>query len=182
MIHGISEKEWNDYLEGVLDEAGRDRIEAHLIGCLSCWEFHEQMALTTQALRIAGADIRDDLSLQDHQLRQGMRGVFARIRSAELETVFSEQSSIKQRLDALAAVMAPMCGSQTARKALNAAARVSPARSLEQVTLENWTPFLTSLKSIAIVMCGETGAHLVWESGQISDKSGVWGPGSEVRF
>jgi hypothetical protein len=52
---------------------------------------------------------------------------------------------------------------------LSAAARVSPARSLEQVTLENWTPFLTSLKSIAIVMCGETGAHLVWESGQISD-------------
>jgi Putative zinc-finger len=167
MIHGISEKEWNDYLEGEIDEATCDRIEAHLIGCLSCWEFHEEMALTTQALRSAGAEMRDNLTLQDHQLRKGLHGVFARIRSARMETVFSTQSSIKQRLDALAAVMAPMCGSQTARNALSAAARVSPARSLEQITLENWTPFLTSLKSIATVMCGETGAHLVWESGQI---------------
>jgi Putative zinc-finger len=169
MIHGISEKEWNDYLEGHLDEAARDRIEAHLIGCLSCWEFHEQMALTTQALRSAGSGIRDTLTLQDLQLRKGLHGVFTRIRTAELETVYIRQSSVKQRLEALAAVMAPMCGSQTARKALSAAAQVSPARSLEQVTLENWTPFLTSLKSIATVMCGETGAHLVWESGQIVD-------------
>src|SRR5262245_34705424 len=167
MIHRISEKEWNDYLEGQIDDASRDRIEAHLIGCLSCWEFHEQMALTTQALRIAGEEMRDDLTLQDHQLRQGLHGVFARIRSAQLESVFSDQSSIKMRLELLAEVMAPRCGSQTARKALSAAARISPARSLEQVTLENWTPFLTSLKSIAAVMCGATGAHLVWESGQI---------------
>ncbi|MBO0721010.1 MAG: zf-HC2 domain-containing protein [Blastocatellia bacterium] len=167
MIHGITEKEWNDYLEGELDESGRDRIEAHMIGCLSCWEFHEQMALTTQALRLAGEEMRDDLALQDHQLRQGMQGVFARIRTAQLDSVFSEQNSIKLRLDALAAVMAPMCGLQTARNALSAAARVSPARSLEQITMENWTTFLTCLKSIAVVMCGETGAHLVWESGRI---------------
>jgi hypothetical protein len=169
MIHGISEKEWNDYLEGQLDDASRDRIEAHLIGCLSCWEFHEQMALTTQALRSAGEEMRDNLALQDHQLRKGLHGIFARIRTTEIETVFHRQSSISRRLDALAAVMAPMCGSQTARKALNAAARVSPARSLERVTIENWTPFMTSLRSIATVMCGETGAHLVWESGQILD-------------
>jgi hypothetical protein len=167
MIHGISEKVWNDYLEGQLDDSGRDRIEAHMIGCLSCWEMHEQMALTTQALRRAGEEMRDDLALQDHQLRQGLRGVFARIRAAEMDTIFNRQSFIKDRLDALAAVMAPMCGSQTARNALSAAARISPARSLEEITPENWTPFLTSLKSIAVVMCGETGAHLVWESGQI---------------
>jgi anti-sigma factor RsiW len=172
MIHGISEKDWNDYLEGELDDAARDRIEAHLIGCLSCWEFHEQMALTTQALRSAGEELRDNLILQDRQFRKGLHGVFSRIRTAQMEKVFNKQGSINQRLDALAAVMAPMCGSQTARQALSAAARVSPARSLEQVTLENWTPFLTSLKSIAIVMCGETGAHLVWESGQILDVGG----------
>jgi hypothetical protein len=172
MIHGISEKEWNDYLEGELDEATCDRIEAHLIGCLSCWEFHEEMALTTQALRSAGAEMRDNLTLQDHQLRKGLHGVFARIRTTERETIFTKQTSIKQRLDALAAVMAPMCGSRTAREALTAAAQVSPARSLEQVTFENWTPFLTSLKSIATIMCGETGAHLVWESGQIVDIGG----------
>jgi hypothetical protein len=34
------------------------------------------------------------------------------------------------------------------------------------VTEDNWTSFLSSLKTIAAVMCGETGARLVWESGQ----------------
>jgi hypothetical protein len=34
------------------------------------------------------------------------------------------------------------------------------------VTEDNWTSFLASLKPIADVMCGETGARLVWESGQ----------------
>lgn len=166
MIHGISEKEWNDYLEGQLDVSARDRIEAHMIGCLPCWEFHEQMAWTTKALRVAGEDIRAALTLQDHQLQHGLRGVFARIQAAGLNRPLTPYSSIQHRLDALMAVMAPMCGAQTALKALRAAARISPARSLEHVTTDNWTPFLTSLISIATVMCGETGAHLVWESGQ----------------
>jgi hypothetical protein len=73
---------------------------------------------------------------------------------------------VRKRLDELAVIMAPMCGSQTAERALRAAAQVSPARTLEQVNADNWTPFLSSLKSIATVMCGETGAHLVWERGQ----------------
>jgi hypothetical protein len=33
---------------------------------------------------------------------------------------------------------------------------------------------MTSLKSIATVMCGETGAHLVWESGQIGQETISW--------
>ena len=44
MIHGFTEEQWDGYIEGQLDEETRDRIEAHLIGCLSCWEFHERMA------------------------------------------------------------------------------------------------------------------------------------------
>ncbi|HKX33514.1 MAG TPA: zf-HC2 domain-containing protein [Blastocatellia bacterium] len=167
MTHGISEKEWNDYLEGEAGDQLRDRIEAHLIGCLPCWEFHEQMALTTRILREAGEEMQSILALQDPQLRDGLHGVFRRIKAAESTAAVLRRYSIQKRLDALAAVMAPMCGSETAFKALKAAAKVSPARSLEQVTADNWAPFLTSLKSIAVVMCGETGAHLVWESGQL---------------
>ncbi len=169
MIHGFSEEEWNDYIEGQVDDEARDRIEAHLIGCLSCWEFYERMANATRALRVNGAGMRATFALQDRQLRAGLRAVFAKINAAEVWTSKAgalSHHSIRQKLESLVAVMTPMCGSQTAIKALRAAARISPARSLELLTRDNWEPFLASLKSIAAVMCGETGARLVWESGQ----------------
>jgi hypothetical protein len=166
MNHGISEKEWNDYLEDQLNDQTRDKIEAHLIGCLACWEFHEKMAWTTQSLRAGGREMQSLLALQDRQLNDGLRNVFARIQTT-IPDPSLEQRIVQKRLDELAVVMASMCGSQTAERALRAAAQVSPARTLEQVNADNWTLFLASLKSIATVMCGETGAHLVWERGQI---------------
>ena len=166
MTHQFSEEEWNDYIEGELDDERRDRFEAHLIGCLGCWKFYERMANATEALRTNGAGMRAIFALQDSRLSAGLRAVFAKIDEAEWAEREEPRRLIQQRLEALAAVMAPMCGSHTARKALNAAARVSRARSLESVTEDNWTSFLVSLKPIAAVMCGETGARLVWESGQ----------------
>src|SRR6266498_983958 len=151
MTHLFSEEEWIDYIDGRIDDEARDRIEAHIIGCLSCWEFYERMATATRALKACNA---------------GLRAVFAKINEAEAAKRERPLRAIQQRLDALAAVMAPMCGSQTAIKALRAAAHVSLAASLESVTEDNWTSFLSSLKPIAAVMCGETGARLVWESGQ----------------
>jgi len=169
MIHGFSEKDWNDYIEGAANEALRDRIEAHLIGCWNCWELHDRLAHATEALRSTGEGVRRSLALQDDQLHAGLRGVFEKLGASEFPAprqTASPYRAIQQRLDTLAEVMAPMCGSQTAARALHAAAVGSPARALESVTADNWTPFLTSLRSIATVMCGDTGAHLVWESGQ----------------
>jgi hypothetical protein len=169
MIHGFSEKDWNDYIEGLADESLHDRIEAHLIGCWDCWDFYGQMAHATEALRSTGENIRASLTLPDRALHAGLHGVFEKLNAAESAmglTDTSRHRAIEQKLEALAAVMTPMCGSQTAINALRAAAVNSPAQSLEQVTADNWPSFLNHLKSIAIVMCGETGAHLVWERGQ----------------
>lgn len=169
MIHGFSEKDWNDYIEGLADETLCDRIEAHLIGCWDCWDFHDQMAHATEALRSASESLRAGFALPDRTLHAGLCGVFEKLNKAEpamAQAGASPHCVIEQKLDALAAVMTPMCGSQTAINALRAAAVNSPARSLEQVTADNWPTFLKRLKSIATVMCGETGAHLVWERGQ----------------
>lgn len=163
MIHGFSEKDWNDYLEGTADEALRDRIEAHLIGCRDCWELHNRMARVTAALRSGGELIRTNLALPDQALQAGMRGVFEKLNAAE---PVSPPQVIEQKLDLLAAVLAPMCGGYTAVNALRVAAVKSPAQSLDRINADNWTPFLKRLRTIAAVMCGETGAHLVWESGQ----------------
>src|SRR5262245_66462161 len=114
MIHGIKEEEWNDFLEGRLTEESRDRIEAHLIGCLYCWELYRQMARMTQALISAGDEIRTAVALQDHQLEEGIRKFYARI--AQPNTV--SKNPIQQRLDALAAIRPQCSGKEPAQKPL----------------------------------------------------------------
>lgn len=165
MTHGISEQDWEAYLEQKLTAEEHDRVEAHLLGCLACWEHYEELKQTTERLHAAGAEARGSLTLSDAQLHVGLRGVFARLR-AEKKPDSAIRSPLQARLDHLESVMAVMCGAHTAVNALRAAARISPATSLEQITAENWGPFLDRLTSIATVMCGETGAHLVRQSGK----------------
>jgi len=164
MNHGISDDQWVSYLDGEPDY--RDQIEAHLIGCQRCWEFNERLARTATRLGSAGEAMRHHFPLSDGMLHRSLGKLLARIRRHPDYSETEQPLEVRARLDSLKEVLAPMCGSTTATRALAAAAMGSPARSLDRVSEENWDPFLTSLKSIAIVMCGETGAHLVWVSGQ----------------
>jgi len=164
MKHGITELEWNDYLDGRAAAGVRDRIEAHFIGCLECWEFYEQMSGATEEMVEASEEARHGLTLEDRQLHLMLHGVFSRLRTGDAGGTV--QAQVRGRLSLLETVLAPFCGAQAAASALQAAARNSPARSLEQVTPDNWEPFLEKLTVIAAAMCGETFAGLVRESGQ----------------
>jgi hypothetical protein len=166
MKHGISDEEWNEYLDGGATAATRDRIEAHIAGCVSCWEFHGRMSAVTRALGEAAEEARHALPLDDPQLHRMLRGVFAEIRNGEAS--LAPQSDVQQQLDSLETVMAPYCGPRAATRVLHTAARHSPARSLGAVTHANWEPFLRRLTAIAAAMCGDTFASLVWERGQLS--------------
>lgn len=170
MMHGFTDQEWMEYFDGKLAAEARDRLEAHLIGCELCWEFYDRIARTNERLRAAAERMRESVPLSDRQMHLALQRMLERLRlespQVSRETSHAAPLSIGARLADLAAVMTPMCGWRTASSALKAAARSSPARSLEGVTIDNWTPFLTSLTSIAVVMCGETGANLVWETGR----------------
>ncbi len=163
MNHGISEHEWEGYLNGTLAVAQRDRVDAHLIGCVPCWEFHQRVAALDAQLREAGEAKRDSFPLSDQKLQAAMRNVFARIHAGHAR---ESASPVQQKLYEVEAVITVFCGEQAATKALEAAAAHSPAKSLKQVTLENWEPFLQRLTAIAQVLCGRTGARWLLESGR----------------
>jgi hypothetical protein len=160
MKHGISELEWNDYLDGQATAEVRDLIEAHMIGCLECWEFYEQLSDATEELLEAGEEARRGLTLEDRRLHLMLRGVFSRLRTGEA------RSQVEGRLSLLETVLAPFCGAHAAACALQVAAQNSPARSLDRVTPDNWEPFLERLTVIAAAMCGATFAGLIRESGR----------------
>lgn len=163
MNHGISESEWEKYLNGTLSAAQRDRVDAHLIGCMPCWEFHQRLAALDAQLREAGEAKRDNFPLSDQKLQAALRNVFARIHAGHAR---GSANPVQQRLDEVEAVITVFCGEQAAAQALAAAAAHSPARSLKQVTFENWEPFLQRLTDIAQVLCGRTGALWLQYSGR----------------
>lgn len=165
MNHGITPEHWEAYVAGTLAADERDRIEAHLIGCLSCWEFHERLARLTAQLEADGMLLRHRYPLSNESLQVGLRATYARL-CASQETPAAPHS-IQQRLQELEAVMTVFCGAQTAVNALQTAAERSPAHSLKQITRENWEPFLQRLSALAHVLCGRTGARLVFESGRL---------------
>jgi hypothetical protein len=119
------------------------------------------MSRTDEALGEAGEEARRQLTLDDRQLHRLLRGTFARMRREQ----GLPQSQVRGRLTRLETVLTPFCGAQAAARALHAAARHSPASSLDRVTHDNWEPFLERLSVIAAAMCGETFASLVREQG-----------------
>jgi anti-sigma factor RsiW len=164
MKHGISEVEWNDYLDGLATADESERIEAHLAGCLACWEMYQMLLSATEELMEASEEARQELTLRDGQLHAMMRGVFSRLRAGQPGG--AAHSQVQGQLNMLKTVLAPFCGTHAAARALQVAAKNSPARSLERVTKDNWEPFLDKLTAIAAAMCGDTFGGLVRERGQ----------------
>lgn len=165
MRHGITEQEWNDYIDGIAGPEVRSRIEAHLIGCVQCWEFHDQLANVNQVLEEAGSQARGELNMDDRRLHIMLRRVFDALRTPESGTVTQQQ--VRIWIDSLETLLAPFCGAQAAALAMETAARYSPARSIDGISPENWEPFLDRLSSITAAMCGDTFASLVQERGQL---------------
>lgn len=163
----ISDRDWDDYIEGGMPDAARDRIEAHLLNCLRCWDAYEARLHATRVLREAGAEMRQTIRASNERVELGRLRVLARARDGEAGMEWPAHPRIRERLDDLAALMTLLCGSQMADRVLTVAADGSPARSVAQVTPETWEPFLHRLTSLARFVGGETGAALIWESGQI---------------
>lgn len=167
MTHEISEQEWIDYLDWRLDGSARAGIEAHLAGCQECREFYERLKRTVRLLDVAGTEVNRGLPLADDQLNLGLARILARILDAEARQQHLTPRAVEERLNHLEESLAKMCGSWTAVNALRVAAEGTQARSLDQLTPDNWAPFLERLTSIASIFCGTAGARLVREYGQL---------------
>lgn len=55
--HGITEMEWEEFLEGESPEGTRKIIEAHLTKCAICNSFYEEMKTVSNQLWIAATDV-----------------------------------------------------------------------------------------------------------------------------
>lgn len=166
MKHGYTDEEWDDYLTGQSVPEARDRIEAHLVGCLQCWQLYQQEAPTMRALGDAAAEARERLSTSDWRLRSMFTYVMANVRGAEDDSTVPAQ--IRSGLDFLQSVLEPVFGPKAAQRAMQLAANGSSARSLDRMTRESWNPFLERLAAITSIICGDVFAGLIREHAQLA--------------
>ena len=144
MTHGITPEEWVDYLDGALAAAGRARIDEHLAVCSVCWSVLQDLMMAHEFLSEAAKDLRQHLTLTGRPLEPA-RGL--------------------QQLGRLRALMIPMCGAHTTRRAMDVAARRSNGPFLEAAAMTNWPVFMGHLTEIMVLLCGDPAAELVSRGG-----------------
>jgi hypothetical protein len=166
-MHINSEQDWIDYIEDRVDAAKRARFENHLEECADCRDFEAQMRQTELALMETAVEINNKFAVSEEESNLALAKVLARILDSEAREQNLGRDAIKVRLEQLEDILAAMCGSWTAINALRVAAEGTLAKTPAKLTEETWLPFLERLKSIASVFCGDTGAKLVWEYGQL---------------
>jgi hypothetical protein len=166
-MHIKSEQDWIDYIEDNLDVAKRASFKTHLEECAECRDFEAHMRRTEMALVDTAVEINNKFVVSEEETNIALAKVLARILDSEAREQNLGRDAIKVRLEQLEDILAAMCGSWTAVNALRVAAEGTLAKTPAKLTEETWLPFLERLKSIASVFCGDTGARLVWEYGQL---------------
>jgi hypothetical protein len=166
-MHIKSEQDWINYIEDNLHEAERASFKTHLEECAECRDFEAHMRRTEMALVDTAVKINNKFVVSEEETNIALAKVLARILDSEAREQNLGRDAIKVRLEQLEDILAAMCGSWTAVNALRVAAEGTLAKNPAKLTEETWLPFLERLKSIASVFCGDTGAKLVWEYGQL---------------
>ncbi len=166
MKHGISDEEWEDYLASKTTPQARDRIEAHLIGCLSCWQRYQQESLVIGALEEASAEAREQLTISGRRLSSMFEPILANIRASEKDAAMPV--NIRSSLESLKSVLDPVFGSRAAIRAMQLAANGSYTFSLDRITQEGWNAFLERLTVITSIICGDVFAGLIKEQGKLA--------------
>ena len=164
MKHGITDEDWEDFLAGQAAAHSRARIDAHLIGCVQCWELYQQEAPAMRALEAAAAEARENLAVPDDQLQSMLAAVLASIR---MEEDSAANAQIRGGLDFLRSILVPVFGPKATQCALLLAANGSGSRPLDRMTRETWNAFLERLADMVSIICGDVLAGLIREHGQL---------------
>jgi anti-sigma factor RsiW len=166
-MHEISEAVWMDYLDETIDVKEKLRVDNHLTVCEECQDFYQRMVKTENTLKAAGVEITNSFQISQESVSVNLAKVLARILDADAQKQNLSRNEVEERLNELTTILATMCGSWTAVNALRVAAEGTIAKTPGRLTRETWIPFLERLKKISAVFCGDVGAKLVWEYGQL---------------
>lgn len=163
--HGISERQWLEYLDGTLGSAEQGRVRAHVEQCAGCAKLAAELMVWRDSLLAAGERLREASRLPDEALDLMLSRSIERLRSAEPDGIRSNFAwTVAEGITVLRFLMEPICGPGTARAAIDLAVRRS-ADDRSRLNTRNWRLFVGNLSDATALICGLAAGRLVDRAG-----------------
>jgi anti-sigma factor RsiW len=155
MDHGITEQQWMEFHDGVLDAHSRAAIEGHLAACAECASLHAELVAWRERLAGEGARIRQAMELPAPELERMLAASLVRLAAAGPVV---PRGGAAQAVAMLRTLLAPVLGAGTVRAACDVALRrVAP----DGITAATWAAFTRALGEIIRPICGIAAGRLV---------------------
>jgi anti-sigma factor RsiW len=164
MTHGIEEREWLEYVDGVLKRSRAAEIERHVEDCADCAQLLAELSEWQRKLSREGLLLRNAAAPSDEEINHFVG------RALETVTGGTEAGnrrgwSIVQGLFLLRALIEPIFGRGTAQVAIDLAVRrctVSPGMELGR---GEWPLFVNNLSETLGSISGGAASRLVMRVG-----------------
>src|SRR5262245_56008161 len=100
--HGITDEEWEDFLVGRSAPHTQARINAHMVGCVECWDLYQDESPAMRAIATAAAEAREMLTVSGERMHSALIAVLAGIRDED-----SAKAEIRSGLAFLRSMLVP---------------------------------------------------------------------------
>jgi predicted anti-sigma-YlaC factor YlaD len=157
MTHETAQQHWVDYIEGKLDGAGQQQLDAHMAGCLECRGAFAEFRAWHETLRTEGSRMREAFYKPQADIEQMLAQSLERISAVRPA---GSARTIADVMAALRSLLEPVFGQGTMAAAIDAALLKSGA-VVENLGAANWESFVADLSEAISSVCGLTAGRLV---------------------
>jgi hypothetical protein len=166
MRHGISERQWLEFLEDSAEPGEAVRIQQHLAECPECSGLYAQLRAWGEAVQREATCLRRGAELSEPEIDRLLAGALNRIRTTQLPNDSPSRIwSAQEAMMLLRLLLAPLCGLGTARAAIRFAATEADANGENAITGDNWRNFVSNLSQTISQQCGLATGRLVGRVG-----------------
>jgi|SRR5215472_5172189 len=164
MLHGITEQEWLEYLDGGLDATDAVRLQDHANTCAECAGTLRELSLWREKLVEAAALVRSAVETLPGDVDRLLAESIRRIRACEPAALRSNPRwSFKEAVVLLGLLVEPFCGPGTAGAAIRLAVRRSTDAQSDVPAV--WNLFVSNMSEMISSVCGTEAGRLVNQVG-----------------
>jgi len=162
MTHGISEREWLEYLEGRLSRPRAVEIRRHLDGCPDCMHLLGELMEWQRRLTEEGGQLRSAMTPSPDETDRFVDRVMEQVLAASPKSWNASQArSTAQGLFLLRSLIEPIFGRGTAQVAIDLAVRRCTAQPDMELRHDDWPVFVNNLSETLGSISGSAAARLV---------------------
>jgi hypothetical protein len=159
MEHGISARQWLDFIDGTLAPAEKAKVAAHIRECKECEALGRGLADWHRRLTREAQEFTKKLGYSDADLDWLLKRTLDRLH--RLEEKNQRSWRMIEALLLLRWLMTPIAGPGTARATIDLALGRAGIQPCARLNANQWSRFINTLTDAFGSICGLQGARLI---------------------